>query len=80
MTVAASRGVRVDVALRRSTRLLTRRGLAAAQRARPVTLRLSRRQLRDLGRNSATTLAVEMSAAGSVTVRQRIVVVRATQL
>jgi hypothetical protein len=77
VTVAASRGVRVDVALRRGTRLLTRRGLTAAQRARRVTLRLSKRQLRDFDRRRATTLAVEISAAGSVTVRRRIVVVRA---
>jgi hypothetical protein len=77
VTVGASRGVRVDVALRRGTRLLTRRGLTAAQHARRVTLRLSQRQLRDLGRRRATTLAVEISAAGSVTLRRRIVVVRA---
>jgi hypothetical protein len=63
--------------LRRGTRLLTRRGLTAAQHARRVTLRLSKRQHRDLGRRRATTLAVEISAEGSATVRRRVVVVRA---
>jgi hypothetical protein len=74
VTLGASRGVHVDVTVRRGTRVLARRRFAATRRARSVTLRLSRRALRELGRRRATTLTVETSAAGAATVRRRIVV------
>ena len=40
MLLAASRDVHVDVTVRRGARVLARRGFAATQRARYVTLRL----------------------------------------
>ena len=72
--LAASRAAHVDVTVRRATRVLARRRFAATPRARPVTLRLSRRRLRELARQRATTLTVETSAAGAGTVRRRVVV------
>jgi hypothetical protein len=75
--LAASRAVRVDVTVRRGTRVLTRRAFAATGRARHVTLRLSQRQLRELARRRTSTLTVETSAPGAGTLRRRIVVVRA---
>ena len=76
--LAASRDLHVSVALRRGTSVLARRGFAATRRARRVTLRLTKRQLRDLGRRSATTLTVEISAAGAISVHRRIVILRAS--
>jgi hypothetical protein len=75
--VAASRDVHVSVTLRRGTRVWARRGFAATRRAKRVTLRLTKRQLRDLARRSATTLTLEISAAGAATVHRRIVILRA---
>jgi hypothetical protein len=75
--LAASRAVHVDVTVRRGARVLAHRGFAATRRARSVTLRLSRRRLRELARRRATTLIVETSAAGAGTLRRRIVVVSA---
>ena len=78
VTLAASRDLHVSVALRRGASVLARRGFAATRRARRVTLRLTKRQLRDLGRRSATTLTVEISAAGASSVHRRIVILRAS--
>ena len=75
--LAASRNLHVGVTVRRGARVLARRGFAATQHARYVTLRLSDRRLRELARQRATTLTVEISAAGAPTVRRRVVVVRA---
>ena len=72
--LAASRHVHVGVTVRRGARVLARRGFAATQRARYVTLRLPNRELRELARRRATTLTVEISAAGAATVRRRMVV------
>jgi hypothetical protein len=72
--LGASRDVRIDVAVRRGTRVLVRRRFAATPRARHVTLRLPRRHLRELARQRETTLTIETSAAGARTVRRRIVV------
>ena len=77
MLLAASRNLHVGVTVRRGARVLARRGFAATQHARYVTLRLSDRRLRELARRRATTLTVEISAAGAPTVRRRVVVVRA---
>jgi hypothetical protein len=78
VTLAAARGVHVHVTVRRGTRVLARRAFAATKRARPVTLRLSRRQLRDLARRRSTTLTIEVSAPGTGSLRRRIVVLRAS--
>jgi hypothetical protein len=75
--LAASRAVRVEVAVRRGTRVLTRRSFAATRRARYVALRLPERQLRALARRRATTLTVETSAAGAGTQQRRIVILGA---
>jgi hypothetical protein len=75
--LAASRDMRVDIAVRRATRLLARRSFAATRRARYVALRLAERQLRALARRRATALTVETSAAGAGTVRRRIVILGA---
>ena len=72
--LAASRDLRVDVTVRRGTRVLTRRRFAATRRALYVTLRLPERQLRALARRRTTTLTVETSAAGAGTLRRRIVI------
>jgi hypothetical protein len=77
VTLAASHGVRVNVTVRRGTRVLARRAFAATKRARYVALRLSRRQLRELARRRSTTLTIEISAAGAGSLRRRIVVLRA---
>jgi len=77
VTLAASRAVHVDVTVRRGTRVLARRGFAAARRVKHVTLRLAKRQLRDLARRRATTLTVEISSPGARTLRRQIVVLRA---
>jgi hypothetical protein len=78
ITLAASRDVRVGVTVRRGTRVLARRGFAAARRVKHVTVRLSKRQLRDLARRRATTLTVAISAPGARTLRRQIVILRAT--
>jgi hypothetical protein len=72
--LAASREVRVEVTVRRGTRVLTRRSFTATRRARYVALRLPERQLRALARRRATTLTVETSAAGAGTLYRRIVI------
>jgi hypothetical protein len=77
VTLAASRGVDVGVTVRRGTRVLVRRGFAAKRRVTHVTLRLTKRQLRDLARRRATTLTVEVSAPGARPVRRPIVILRA---
>jgi hypothetical protein len=77
VTLTASRDVHVDVTVRRGTRVLARRGFAATRRAKHVTLRLAKRQLRDLARRRATTLTVEISAPGARTLRRQIVILRA---
>jgi hypothetical protein len=77
LRLAASRDVRVGVTVRRGTRVLARHGFAATRRARRVALRLTRRQLRDLARRSATTLTVEISAAGAGSLHRRIVILSA---
>jgi len=74
VTLAASRDVQVGVTVRRGTRVLARGAFAATRRAKHVTLRLSGRQLRELARRSATTLTVEISAAGASSLRRQIVV------
>jgi hypothetical protein len=75
-TLAASRDVRVGLTVRRGTRVLAHRGFAATQRPKDVTLHLSNRQLRDFARRRATTLTVEVSAAGASSLRRRIVILR----
>jgi hypothetical protein len=74
LTLSASRDMPVDVTVRRGTRILVRRTFAATRRAMHVTLRLTRRQLRELARRSTTTLTVEISAAGASTLRRQVVV------
>jgi hypothetical protein len=74
VTLAASRDVRVGVTVRRGTRVLARGAFAATRSAKHVTVRLSRRQLRKLAGRGATTLTVEISAAGASSLRRQIVV------
>jgi hypothetical protein len=74
LTLAASRDVHVAIAVRRGSRVLAREAFAATRRAKHVTLRLGKRQLRELARRRATTLTVEISAAGASSLRRQIVI------
>jgi hypothetical protein len=74
VTLAASRDVQVGVTVRRGTRVLARAAFAATRSAKHVTVRLSRRQLRELAGRGATTLTVEIAAPGARSLRRQIVV------